>query len=168
MSGAALPELLARLGIPLEPDALRAGSGGEVTSPEMLAWAEVLRTGELTPVPGGLFCHQIFGAEGTRFGHIELAAPLKMDDQALACIPVLPPQHRRIVRRGGTTVAVHPWNDLYRRLIHRNERLKKLRSIPDVPDSVREREEALLGDAVRALWASPPGEQPKAETTRSG
>jgi DNA-directed RNA polymerase beta' subunit len=51
------------------------------------------------------------------------------------CIPVLPPDLRPLVALDGGKFAVADVNDLYRRVIHRNQRLKRLLEL-DAPEII--------------------------------
>ncbi len=65
-------------------------------------------------------------------------------------IPVTPPALRPIVALGGGKMASSDVNDLYRRVINRNNRLKRLLEI-DAPDVILRNEKRILQEAVDAL-----------------
>ena len=65
-------------------------------------------------------------------------------------IPVLPPDLRPIVRLDGGRYAASDLNDLYRRVINRNNRLKYLLEI-SAPDIIVRNEKRMLQEAVDAL-----------------
>ncbi|HEY9480984.1 MAG TPA: DNA-directed RNA polymerase subunit beta' [Candidatus Paceibacterota bacterium] len=65
-------------------------------------------------------------------------------------IPVIPPALRPMVPLDGGRYATSDVNDLYRRVINRNNRLKKLREI-NAPDVILRNEKRILQEAVDAL-----------------
>jgi DNA-directed RNA polymerase subunit beta' len=66
-------------------------------------------------------------------------------------IPVLPPDLRPLVPLDGGRFATSDLNDLYRRVINRNNRLKKLMSIK-APQVILRNEKRMLQEAVDALF----------------
>ncbi|MCS7252507.1 MAG: DNA-directed RNA polymerase subunit beta' [Armatimonadota bacterium] len=68
----------------------------------------------------------------------------------LEVLPVLPPDLRPMVQLEGGRFATSDVNDLYRRIINRNNRLKKLIEIR-APESIINHEKRLLQEAVDAL-----------------
>ena len=68
----------------------------------------------------------------------------------LDAIPVIPPDIRPMVQLDGGRFATSDLNDLYRRIINRNNRLKKLLDI-DAPDIIVRNEKRMLQEAVDAL-----------------
>lgn len=68
----------------------------------------------------------------------------------LSTIPVMPPDLRPMVQVDGGRFATSDLNDLYRRLINRNNRLKKLIS-QGAPDMIIRNEKRMLQEAVDAL-----------------
>ena len=68
----------------------------------------------------------------------------------LKAIPVLPPDLRPMVQLDGGRFATSDMNDLYRRIINRNNRLKKLLEI-GAPDIIVRNEKRMLQEAVDAL-----------------
>jgi len=68
----------------------------------------------------------------------------------LDVIPVLPPDLRPMVQLEGGRFASSDLNDLYRRVINRNNRLKKLIEIK-APESIIRNEKRMLQEAVDAL-----------------
>ncbi len=68
----------------------------------------------------------------------------------LTRIPVTPPATRPMVPLDGGRYATSDVNDLYRRVINRNNRLKKLREI-NAPDVILRNEKRILQEAVDAL-----------------
>jgi DNA-directed RNA polymerase beta' subunit len=68
----------------------------------------------------------------------------------LTTLPVLPPDLRPMVALDGGRYATSDLNDLYRRVINRNNRLKKLLEIK-APDVIVKNEKRMLQEAVDAL-----------------
>ncbi|GMA16961.1 DNA-directed RNA polymerase subunit beta' [Deinococcus metallilatus] len=68
----------------------------------------------------------------------------------LETVPVMPPDLRPMVQVDGGRFATSDLNDLYRRLINRNNRLKKLMS-QGAPDMIIRNEKRMLQEAVDAL-----------------
>ncbi|PIP55567.1 MAG: DNA-directed RNA polymerase subunit beta' [Candidatus Zambryskibacteria bacterium CG_4_9_14_3_um_filter_42_9] len=68
----------------------------------------------------------------------------------LTRIPVIPPAIRPMVPLDGGRYATSDVNDLYRRVINRNNRLKKLKDI-NAPDVILRNEKRILQEAVDAL-----------------
>ena len=69
----------------------------------------------------------------------------------LDIIPVIPPDLRPMVPLDGGRFATSDINDLYRRLINRNNRLKKLKSV-NAPDIIIKNEMRMVQDAVDSLF----------------
>ena len=69
----------------------------------------------------------------------------------LTIIPVLPPDLRPLVPLDGGRFATSDLNDLYRRVINRNNRLKRLLEL-DAPDIIIRNEKRMLQEAVDALF----------------
>src|SRR5216110_2603375 len=69
----------------------------------------------------------------------------------LDVIPVLPPELRPLVPLDGGRFATSDLNDLYRRVINRNSRLKKLMELR-APDVIVRNEKRMLQEAVDALF----------------
>jgi DNA-directed RNA polymerase subunit beta' len=65
-------------------------------------------------------------------------------------IPVIPPELRPMVQLDGGRFATSDLNDLYRRIINRNNRLKKIKAL-HAPESIINHEKRLLQEAVDAL-----------------
>ena len=65
-------------------------------------------------------------------------------------LPVLPPELRPMVQLDGGRFATSDLNDLYRRVINRNNRLKKLMEL-GAPDIIVRNEKRMLQEAVDAL-----------------
>ena len=69
----------------------------------------------------------------------------------LEVIPVIPPELRPMVQLDGGRFATSDLNDLYRRLINRNNRLKKLIEL-GAPDIIISNEKRMLQESVDALF----------------
>ncbi|MDY4209687.1 MAG: DNA-directed RNA polymerase subunit beta', partial [Eubacteriales bacterium] len=68
----------------------------------------------------------------------------------LDVIPVLPPELRPMIQLDGGRFATSDLNDLYRRVINRNNRLKHLKEL-GAPDTIIHNEKRMLQEAVDAL-----------------
>ena len=68
----------------------------------------------------------------------------------LDVIPVIPPELRPMVQLDGGRFATSDLNDLYRRVINRNNRLKRLLDL-EAPDIIVRNEKRMLQEAVDAL-----------------
>ena len=69
----------------------------------------------------------------------------------LTVIPVIPPELRPMVQLDGGRFATSDLNDLYRRVINRNNRLTRLMSL-HAPDIIIRNEKRMLQEAVDALF----------------
>src|SRR4026209_1405988 len=69
----------------------------------------------------------------------------------LTVLPVLPPDLRPLVPLDGGRFATSDLNDLYRRVINRNNRLKRLLEL-NAPDIIVRNEKRMLQEAVDALF----------------
>ena len=69
----------------------------------------------------------------------------------LDCIPVIPPDLRPMIQLDGGRFATSDLNDLYRRVINRNNRLKKLIDL-GAPTIIIQNEKRMLQEAVDALF----------------
>ena len=69
----------------------------------------------------------------------------------LDTIPVIPPELRPMVQLDGGRFATSDLNDLYRRVINRNNRLKRLQVL-NAPDIIIRNEKRMLQEAVDALF----------------
>ena len=67
------------------------------------------------------------------------------------CIPVIPPELRPMIQLDGGRFATSDLNDLYRRVINRNNRLKKLIDL-NAPGIIIQNEKRMLQEAVDALF----------------
>ncbi|OEY66540.1 DNA-directed RNA polymerase subunit beta' [Marinobacter sp. X15-166B] len=71
-------------------------------------------------------------------------------DMVMTVLPVLPPDLRPLVPLDGGRFATSDLNDLYRRVINRNNRLKRLLEL-NAPDIIVRNEKRMLQEAVDAL-----------------
>jgi len=69
----------------------------------------------------------------------------------LTCIPVIPPELRPLVPLDGGRFATSDLNDLYRRVINRNNRLRRLIDLK-APDIIVRNEKRMLQESVDALF----------------
>lgn len=74
----------------------------------------------------------------------------KLEWMILDAIPVIPPDIRPMVQLDGGRFATSDLNDLYRRVINRNNRLKKLLEL-GAPDIIVRNEKRMLQESVDAL-----------------
>ncbi|MDD4910252.1 MAG: DNA-directed RNA polymerase subunit beta' [Candidatus Omnitrophica bacterium] len=74
----------------------------------------------------------------------------KPDWMVLEILPVIPPDLRPLVPLDGGRFATSDLNDLYRRVINRNNRLKKLKEL-NAPEIIIRNEKRMLQEAVDAL-----------------
>jgi DNA-directed RNA polymerase subunit beta' len=77
-------------------------------------------------------------------------AGIKPGSMCLSVLPVIPPDLRPMVQLTGGRFATSDLNDLYRRVINRNNRLKKLIEL-NAPEVIRRNEQRMLQEAVDAL-----------------
>ena len=78
------------------------------------------------------------------------AAGIKPSSLTLTVLPVIPPDLRPMVQLTGGRFATSDLNDLYRRVINRNNRLKKLIDL-NAPEVIRRNEMRMLQEAVDSL-----------------
>ena len=78
------------------------------------------------------------------------SAGIKPTDLILNVIPVIPPDLRPMISLAGGRFATSDLNDLYRRVINRNNRLKKLIDL-NAPEVICRNEKRMLQEAVDAL-----------------
>lgn len=77
-------------------------------------------------------------------------AGIKPTSMCLSVLPVIPPDLRPMVQLTGGRFATSDLNDLYRRVINRNNRLKKLIDL-NAPEVICRNEQRMLQEAVDAL-----------------
>lgn len=75
----------------------------------------------------------------------------KSEWMVMPCIPVIPPDLRPLVPLDGGRFATSDLNDLYRRVINRNNRLKAILKLK-TPDVIVRNEKRMLQEAVDALF----------------
>ncbi|MCP5042078.1 MAG: DNA-directed RNA polymerase subunit beta', partial [bacterium] len=75
----------------------------------------------------------------------------KPEYMVLEVVPVIPPDLRPLVPLDGGRFATSDLNDLYRRVINRNNRLKRLQEL-NAPDVIIRNEKRMLQEAVDALF----------------
>ena len=73
------------------------------------------------------------------------------ESMVLDCVPVIPPDLRPMVQLDGGRFATSDLNDLYRRVINRNNRLKRLADL-GAPEIIVNNEKRMLQEAVDALF----------------
>ena len=83
----------------------------------------------------------------------------KPEHMILRVIPVLPPDLRPLVAIEGGRFASSDLNELYRRIINRNNRLDKLQKLP-TPEIIIKNERRMLQEAVDALFDNSRRAQP--------
>src|SRR2546429_2928249 len=135
------------------PDSLKVGMGAE-------AIRELLRDLDLDALARDLRA-QMLGETSVqkrkkivkRLKVIEafLKSGNQPDWMILDVIPVIPPELRPLVPLDGGRFATSDLNDLYRRVINRNNRLKKLMEL-HAPDVIVRNEKRMLQEAVDALF----------------
>ena len=74
----------------------------------------------------------------------------RVSDMILTVLPVLPPELRPMVQLDGGRFATSDLNDLYRRVINRNNRLKRLMDL-GAPEIIIRNEKRMLQESVDAL-----------------
>jgi len=79
-----------------------------------------------------------------------IKANIKPEWMCLTTLPVIPPDLRPMVQLDGGRFATSDLNDLYRRVINRNNRLKKLIEL-GAPEVISRNEKRMLQEAVDAL-----------------
>lgn len=88
-------------------------------------------------------------------------ASIKPSSMCLSVLPVIPPDLRPMVQLTGGRFATSDLNDLYRRVINRNNRLKKLMDL-NAPEVIRRNEQRMLQEAVDALIDNNPARSGRA------
>ena len=79
-----------------------------------------------------------------------IKAGIKPEWMCLTVLPIIPPDLRPMVQLDGGRFATSDLNDLYRRVINRNNRLKKLMEL-GAPEVISRNEKRMLQEAVDAL-----------------
>ncbi len=135
------------------PDGFNAGMGAEAIK-ELLARVEVETLAREL--------REAMRTETSQQKRLKFAKRLKVVDafrksgnrpewMILDVIPVIPPELRPLVPLDGGRFATSDLNDLYRRVINRNNRLKKLLDLK-APDVIVRNEKRMLQEAVDALF----------------
>ncbi len=75
---------------------------------------------------------------------------LRPEWMILDVVPIIPPDLRPMVQLDGGRFATSDLNDLYRRVINRNNRLKRLKEL-NAPEVIQRNEKRMLQEAVDAL-----------------
>jgi len=145
-----LEVLLRRLGGDWE-DVIRAGLGGAAIK-ELLLEVDLEKLSrelkiEIANTQGPRRIRSIKRLEVTE---AFLASRARPDWMILDAVPVISPELRPMVQLDGGRFATSDLNDLYRRIINRNNRLKKITEIR-APESIVNHEKRLLQEAVDAL-----------------
>ena len=78
-------------------------------------------------------------------------AGIKPGSMCVSVLPVIPPDLRPMVQLTGGRFATSDLNDLYRRIINRNNRLKKLVDL-NAPEVIIRNEKRMLQQSVNALF----------------
>ena len=132
-------------------DAFKAGMGAEAVK-------ELLATIDLEKLAAELRA-ELNGASGQRkvraIRRLEVAEAFLLSGNRpewmiLDVVPVIPPEVRPMVQLDGGRFATSDLNDLYRRVINRNNRLKRLLDL-GAPDIIVRNEKRMLQEAVDAL-----------------
>ena len=120
--------LLERIDIKKEADRLRKAMKKETSQQRRLRYAKRLRVFKALKKSGN-----------------------RPEWMVLDVVPVIPPDLRPLVRLDGGRFATSDLNDLYRRVINRNNRLKKLIELR-APELIIRNEKRMLQEAVDALF----------------
>jgi len=128
MGGEAVRELLKSLDIPKLAETLRADMRETTSEAKRKKYAKRLKVVEAFRTSGNL-----------------------PEWMMLDVIPVIPPDLRPLVPLDGGRFATSDLNDLYRRVINRNNRLKRLQEL-NAPDIIIRNEKRMLQEAVDALF----------------
>ena len=132
-------------------DGFRAGMGAEavqemLASLDLEALAKELRA-ELKEVSGQ---RRIRAIRRLEVVEAFLHSGNKPEWMIIDVVPVIPPEVRPMVQLDGGRFATSDLNDLYRRVINRNNRLKRLLDL-GAPDIIVRNEKRMLQEAVDAL-----------------
>lgn len=96
-----------------------------------------------------------------------LSAGISPSDLVMTVIPVIPPDLRPMISLPGGRFATADLNDLYRRVINRNNRLKKLISL-NAPEVICRNEKRMLQEAVDALIDNSAAHGNRSANSRNG
>ena len=128
MGAEGVKELLKKLNLPALAEELRAKMKEETSLQKKLKYTRRLKVVESFRKSGN-----------------------KPEWMILDVVPVIPPELRPLVPLDGGRFATSDLNDLYRRVINRNNRLKKLMEL-NAPDVIVRNEKRMLQEAVDALF----------------
>ncbi|MCI0670347.1 MAG: DNA-directed RNA polymerase subunit beta' [Myxococcaceae bacterium] len=128
MGGEAVRDLLKALDIPKLSESLRKDMRETTSEAKRKKFAKRLKVVEAFRISGN-----------------------KPEWMMLDVIPVIPPDLRPLVPLDGGRFATSDLNDLYRRVINRNNRLKRLQEL-NAPDIIIRNEKRMLQEAVDALF----------------
>ncbi|MGH9395326.1 MAG: DNA-directed RNA polymerase subunit beta' [Terriglobia bacterium] len=128
MGAEAIKELLKRVEVDTLSEEMRAKMKGDPSAQKRVKYAKRLKVVEAFRKSGN-----------------------KPEWMIMDVIPVIPPELRPLVPLDGGRFATSDLNDLYRRVINRNNRLKKLMEL-HAPDVIIRNEKRMLQEAVDALF----------------
>jgi DNA-directed RNA polymerase subunit beta' len=134
-------------------DAFEAGMGAEailelLKQLDIVSLAETLRT-EMREITSEAKRKKI--AKRLKVVEAFRESGNKPDWMMLTIIPVIPPDLRPLVPLDGGRFATSDLNDLYRRVINRNNRLRRLQEL-NAPEIIIRNEKRMLQEAVDALF----------------
>jgi DNA-directed RNA polymerase subunit beta' len=134
-------------------DAFEAGMGAEailelLKQLDIVSLAETLRT-EMRDITSEAKRKKI--AKRLKVVEAFRESGNKPDWMMLTIIPVIPPDLRPLVPLDGGRFATSDLNDLYRRVINRNNRLRRLQEL-NAPEIIIRNEKRMLQEAVDALF----------------
>lgn len=95
------------------------------------------------------------------------SAGIKPTDLIMDVVPVIPPDLRPMISLSGGRFATSDLNDLYRRVINRNNRLKKLLDL-NAPEVICRNEKRMLQEAVDTLIDNSASHSGRAASSRNG
>jgi len=134
-------------------DSFKAGMGGEAVR-ELLRKADILKLGdEIRKDLDECESDAIRKKLAKRLKVVEdfRESGQNPEQMMMEVIPVLPPDLRPLVPLDGGRFATSDLNDLYRRVINRNNRLRRLIEL-NAPDIIIRNEKRMLQEAVDALY----------------
>src|SRR3982075_2165324 len=137
----------------LGDEAFTAGMGGEAVREllrqlNIISLAETLR-GEMREITSEAKRKKI--AKRLKVVEAFRESGNKPEWMMLTIVPVIPPDLRPLVPLDGGRFATSDLNDLYRRVINRNNRLKRLQEL-NAPDIIIRNEKRMLQEVVDALF----------------
>ncbi|HFE46389.1 MAG TPA: DNA-directed RNA polymerase subunit beta' [Nannocystis exedens] len=137
----------------LGPDAFVAGMGGESVKEILMRIDPVVESRALRAeiIAATSEAKRKKAAKRLRVVEAFRSSVNKPEWMMLDVIPVLPPDLRPLVPLDGGRFASSDLNDLYRRVINRNNRLKRLKELA-APEIIIRNEKRMLQEAVDALF----------------